>query len=224
MIALEQIRAARALLNWSQTDLAKATGLSLNALSNLEKGQSTPRVDTLVLVQTALERAGVEFLSGMGVRLKGEVFEMEKIEGDNLIAKQLDDMLTHLHETGQREILYNGLDNTRFASADPGMIDVYMGYFRKFKDLGIVQKVLLLEGDMNFVAPDNHYRWISRDLFGEIPYGVYGDTTSIFLWGPPQRLVQLRNAAIAETFRRQFYLLWDKAQPVPDDVFRKGQG
>lgn len=220
MISIPQIRAARALLNWSQTDLAKATGLSLNALSNLEKGQSVPRLDTMVLVQSALQDAGVEFLSGDGVRLRGEVFEMEKIEGQNLVSRQLQDMLDHLLETGAKEILYNGLDNARLEEVEPGLAEIYLGYFKKFKQNRIEQKVLLREGDMNFVAPDNHYRWVSDDLFGEIPYGVYGDTTSIFLWGPPTRLVQIRNAAIAETFRRQFYSIWDAARPIPEAIFR----
>jgi transcriptional regulator with XRE-family HTH domain len=219
MITIEQIRAARGLINWSQGDLASATSLSLNAISNLEKGQSTPRTETLQQIQKSLEKAGVEFLSGMGVRLRGEIFEMEKIEGENLVTKQLDDMLNHLLETGKREIVFNGLDNSKLEKIVPGMGAVYMDYFKKFKSLRIQQKVLLREGDMNFLAPDNHYRWIEPELFGQIPYGVYGDTTSIFLWGPPLRLVQIRNAAIAETFRQQFYALWDIAKPIPDTVF-----
>ncbi len=221
MITIEQIRAARGLINWSQSDLAGKTGLSMNAISNMEKGQSTPRVDTIQLIQSALEKAGVEFLSGMGVRLKGEVFEIEKIEGDNLVTKQLEDMLAHLLDTGKKEIVFNGLDNQRLEGLFPGMGAVYNDYFKLFKKHQFVQKVLLKEGDTNFVAPENHYRWISEQLFGEIPYGVYGDTTSLFLWGPPLRLVQIRNAAIAETFRRQFYALWEIAKPIPQSVFDK---
>jgi predicted transcriptional regulator len=74
MITARQIRAARALLGWSQQQLADKAIVSLNALARLEKGSVDSRVSTLQAVETALAKAGVEFLSsdikGEGVRLK----------------------------------------------------------------------------------------------------------------------------------------------------------
>ena len=70
-----QIRAARALLGWKQTDLAKASGISEMSVKNIERGATDPRVSTLKALQEALEAAGVIFLDrnpdgGPGVRLK----------------------------------------------------------------------------------------------------------------------------------------------------------
>ena len=62
-------RAARALLGWSQQDLADKAIVSLNALTRLERGEVDPRWSTLQAVHKALTEAGVEFLSGGG---KGE--------------------------------------------------------------------------------------------------------------------------------------------------------
>jgi transcriptional regulator with XRE-family HTH domain len=65
--------AARALLNWSRADLARATGLSGNTLANIETGASTPLAVTLLRIQHALEKAGVGFIEngdGPGVRLR----------------------------------------------------------------------------------------------------------------------------------------------------------
>jgi predicted transcriptional regulator len=74
MITARQIRAARALLGWSQQQLADKAIVSLNALARLEKGIVDSRMSTLQAVEKALTRAGVEFLSagekGEGVRLK----------------------------------------------------------------------------------------------------------------------------------------------------------
>ncbi len=71
----EQCRAARALLNWSQPDLAEATGLTRETIANLERGAHTPQPKNLVALREALEAAGIEFLpetktKGVGVRLR----------------------------------------------------------------------------------------------------------------------------------------------------------
>jgi transcriptional regulator with XRE-family HTH domain len=76
MISIEQIRAARGLLGWSQTQLAEAAERSLPTIKRLERDDGEgPAVsdDVREAVQTALERAGVEFIAenggGAGVRL-----------------------------------------------------------------------------------------------------------------------------------------------------------
>jgi predicted transcriptional regulator len=74
MITPAQIRAARALIEWKQTDLAKAAGVSEMSVKNIERGTTDPRVSTLQAIRTALEAAGVIFIAsngdGPGVRLK----------------------------------------------------------------------------------------------------------------------------------------------------------
>ena len=75
MITSEQLRAARGLLGWSQSDLAAQAGLSLPTVKRLETGTG-PRVsnDARSKLQQALEAAGVEFLAenggGLGVRFR----------------------------------------------------------------------------------------------------------------------------------------------------------
>jgi len=74
MLTPRQIRAARALLGWSQQQLADKAIVSLNAVTRLEKGQVDPRVSTLAAIEKALVKAGIEFLhvgeKGEGVRLR----------------------------------------------------------------------------------------------------------------------------------------------------------
>ncbi|HTH16581.1 MAG TPA: helix-turn-helix domain-containing protein [Magnetospirillum sp.] len=74
MISTRQLRAARALLGWSQQTLADKAILSINAVKRLETGQGDPRMSTVLAVKAALETGGVEFLppvgdKGEGVRL-----------------------------------------------------------------------------------------------------------------------------------------------------------
>ncbi|MGA7323693.1 MAG: helix-turn-helix transcriptional regulator [Rhodomicrobium sp.] len=70
---IEQLRAARALLGWSQSDLAARAGLSRPTVKRAETEGDTPVSDEAkAKMKAALEAAGVEFTNGNapGVRLR----------------------------------------------------------------------------------------------------------------------------------------------------------
>jgi transcriptional regulator with XRE-family HTH domain len=74
MITATQCRAARALLDWSQQELADRAGVGIVTVRQLEAGNTRPRRATLDVIRRALESAGVEFIDenggGPGVRLR----------------------------------------------------------------------------------------------------------------------------------------------------------
>jgi predicted transcriptional regulator len=79
MLTAAQIRAARALLGWSQPALAKASGVSLPTIVRMEGpvGPGRSSAANVEAIQRAMETAGVLFLeadgtgaAGPGVRLK----------------------------------------------------------------------------------------------------------------------------------------------------------
>ena len=63
MITSRQVRAARALLGWSQELLADKALVALTALKRLESDRLSVRDATREAVRKALEAAGIEFLS-----------------------------------------------------------------------------------------------------------------------------------------------------------------
>ena len=72
MATIEQIKAARALLAWSQEDLAVRSSVSLPTVRRLEARSKLRVSDAIRLkVKSALEAAGIEFTNGdaPGVRL-----------------------------------------------------------------------------------------------------------------------------------------------------------
>lgn len=79
MISSRQIRAARALLGWSQQQLADKAIVSINALTRLERGEVDPRMSTVEAVETALTKAGIEFIAADG--RKGEGVRMASAKG-----------------------------------------------------------------------------------------------------------------------------------------------
>jgi len=56
-----QIRAARALLGWSQADLAKRVRASRSTLADLESAKRRPHESTLYVILSELGAAGVNF-------------------------------------------------------------------------------------------------------------------------------------------------------------------
>ncbi len=71
-----QIKAARALLVWTQADLARAAGLTSRNIGNLENGRGRELVDPKYIgrVIDALDGAGIMFVSDRKRKLTGVIF------------------------------------------------------------------------------------------------------------------------------------------------------
>ena len=67
-----QCRAARALIGWSQEQLASSSKVAKATIANFELGKRVPYDRTLDDISAALEAAGVEFTNGEepGVKLR----------------------------------------------------------------------------------------------------------------------------------------------------------
>ena len=81
MITSAQIRAARALLDWSRQILSERSGIGISALMRLESADGIPsgNIKTFESVQKAFEQAGIEFIGtpddGAGVRWKSKTIK-----------------------------------------------------------------------------------------------------------------------------------------------------
>ena len=76
MISIRQVKAGRALLGWSQSDLARHSGISEPTIARLEftDGKLGGREETARKIRAALEASGIEFVeengTGEGVRFR----------------------------------------------------------------------------------------------------------------------------------------------------------
>jgi transcriptional regulator with XRE-family HTH domain len=80
VITVAQLRAARALIGWSQPELAERSGVGIATVRRMEGARGLPKTtaENVWKVQQALEGAGVVFIdqdeeSGPGVRLKDPI-------------------------------------------------------------------------------------------------------------------------------------------------------
>ncbi|MGC1777872.1 MAG: helix-turn-helix domain-containing protein [Xanthobacteraceae bacterium] len=75
MITAAQCRTARALLDWSQEDLAFSANVGIATVRQFEREKVKPRYATQDIIRRAFETGGVEFLnenngSGAGLRFR----------------------------------------------------------------------------------------------------------------------------------------------------------
>ncbi|WP_431269283.1 helix-turn-helix domain-containing protein [Dankookia sp. P2] len=86
IITPAQARAARALVSWSQRDLAAHAGVAEPTITQFERGNRNPSRAVARAIRTALETAGVEFIAahatsltgGEGVRLRLQESEVAR--------------------------------------------------------------------------------------------------------------------------------------------------
>lgn len=217
MITIEQIRAARGLLNWTQRDLAEAAGLSVRALNMIELGQTVPRNETLQHLCAALEAHQVSFSADHGVRLLKDRLEIEKFSGTSAKEILIEDILK---QTRWRpgNVHYAGPDEEEFTKIDRRLIDKF---YREMHARGLKEKILMPRGNILLISRPSCYRWIEMEAIGHVAFSVYADTV-VFLTGERgEQLVFIRNQMMAEYFLKHFKAMWKRADPLPFQKFLK---
>jgi transcriptional regulator with XRE-family HTH domain len=208
MISSRQIKAARALLGWTQTELAKACGLHLNAINKIENGQGEPRPSTLERIKTACEVGGIRFRGQRGVELREDIFEASRYEGPDYMRRQIDDFLSCLRGPGD-EALFYFLDEQEFIEADSPQID---RYFKEMYKRGFSERCITRKNARSFMNKDKKsYRWLPDNILGTMAYSVYGNHVA-FAQVATRELLIIRNNSLAATFRGQFEFMWSQAK------------
>lgn len=96
MITVEQSRAARGLLGWTQQDLADASGLSKTAINNFEKKNSDIKVESIKAIYRSFEAMGIVFLGENGVKkIKDRTYTLSGTEGFSLLMNDISHTLSN---------------------------------------------------------------------------------------------------------------------------------
>lgn len=211
MMTVSQLRAARALLNVSQAELAEMGGISTTSLSAIEREAKTPRVKTMAHLQNVLEGQGVEFTEGQGVRFADQMFDIKVYptrKGPS--AEYHQEILTTLKTKGGKFCALSENDTYK----DPDLRRVQFDYFRQMVRMGFQERIILPENNVECYGPKatSEYRMLKSELFGEMEISLFGDRFAI---NGPDRVIVVRSKSIAEAFQKQFEFYWRMAKPVP---------
>jgi len=217
MIALSQIKAARLLLDWTQNDLARISGMSLAAVAKLEQGKGRPRAATVATIRGAFEKFGIEFIEDHGVDLRPEKFGVRIMHGDQGMFDLWEDQEKTLAAFGGGEILLANLDHELMYER---FKDKLVAMITQRPPLNLHLRALVKEGDLVRIWPNEDFRAIPGKIFSGItPMYLYRDKTAILNFQDSLRIVLIDNKSITDAFRQQFEYFWKIGKPVTRPMF-----
>ena len=201
MINAEQIRAARALLDWSTGDLAQQTGLTVNGLNKIERGHVQPQRETLETIKRSLENAGVEFIGERGVALRLDNYRL--LEGSGCYLTLLDEIYHVMRDRQDGEVLSICTDD----SVSPPEV---VAAIQRWHDAGIKCRFLSHEKATRFDFPLSEYRLISSQLFKNSVMIVYNSRIAT-LRGTNASVLIVNDKDQADMLRGLFEMIWRQA-------------
>lgn len=202
-----QISAARALLGWDQKDLAERVGVSVAAISKIEKGDNKGKSTTLEKIDSAFEAMDVE-LTKDGVRFKNNGVRI--LEGKSGYIEFFEDVYWTLRESKIKTVYVESVDERQF---DEFGLSVFQKHRQRMLDLGIRFKILVKYGDTYLPATDYaEYRWTPENTFYSVPYYMYGGKLAMMIFGKSPRVYILNEPEITSIHRTQFESLWKQSK------------
>lgn len=218
MITPTQMRAARAMLDLSQGEVAKSLGIAANTLSNIESGKTDVPASRLKEMQAFYEGKGVEFTVDEGV--KRSTYHIQVYNGVEGFRKFYDD-LYDVAKTQGGEFCVNNVSEAIFDKWHGSQerlkehVDRMAAVIRDNPDFRM--RIIIQEDDMNFRASKYaQYKWASKDKFSDISFYVYGDKLAILIFEDDDVYITVMpNKRVAEAYRKQFNMAWEMAhEPV----------
>lgn len=214
MITPDQIRAARALKNWSQTELAERTELAVPTIANIELGKQTPSQATLSKIRETFEHNDITFIDVTGVE-KNEK-EVKVFRGNDALYDFYEDIWNTLSD-GHNEVLVGNVNERDFVrNLDKKLLEDHLRTVKKLRQTKTISyKILLKEGDYFFAGnyPSEHgeYRWTPKDEFQSIPFYVFGDKMAIILWLDETIIFLINSREATSIYREKFQQMWEKS-------------
>ena len=207
MITTAQIRGARGILNWSQGDLSERTDISATSIGSIENGLTQARESTLAIIQKTFEDAGIEFLPNDGIRKKTGLINFYR--GEKGFLEFYDDIYkVALSLTEKSSFLVNNVDESTFLKWGKEHFTTHSERMKKIDKVGY--KILVQEGDMNFVASSYaQYRWLPKEFFSTVPFYVYGEKLAIILFEVEPTVLVFEYTLISQAYRKQFEAMWE---------------
>jgi len=211
-IKARQIKAARALLDWSQDDLASASGLSIATIRKLEAGNISPRGKTQSSLRSAFEDGGLEFLEPDGVRHRPE--EITVYQGDDGARDFLDDIYNTALQT-REDVIQVWSSLRKFSILLGEYLPAHTERMIAAQDR-IKVKCILTEDNLYCPSPYCEYRFLSRHFVDSVPFYVYGDKYAIIplISNDDKKIIVIQSRTAAQAFRRQFKSMWERATPL----------
>lgn len=207
MIVGHQIRAARALLDWSAQVLADKVNLSREAINKIEDGAVQARAKNLADIRRVLEQHGIEFIGARGAAFADD--QIVTLTGENVFVRLLDDVIATLRTVEGAEALFACVDDH---ASPPIVVENY----RRLRKAGIAMRSLVKEGDTYLMGKLAEYRCLPAARFHNNATVIYGTKFATVIRDPETgedtAAVIVHNQHVAAAQRNIFEFVWEHAQ------------
>jgi transcriptional regulator with XRE-family HTH domain len=211
-VSAGQIKAARALLDWSQEDLAEKSCVSISTIRTMELGK-IPRITTLQDICTTLQDNGLEFTEGEGVRRRD--FGVCTLRGVDSCDLFFEDICKTIDQE-QKEILVFTKDDkilTRKCGVD------FLSNMDRLEALRAVVDIKCLMSDIakpSFSKPFFPCRMVDHRPCGAVSMFIYGNKYAHVLTdGALNFMAVIYDIAwVAQGERKDFLSLWNEASAI----------
>ncbi len=210
-IKINQIKAARSLLGWKQSDLADHAGVSKDTVLNIERGRSIPQTDTYKKIIQAIEFAGVSFTEKGGVEPANNLVTV--LEGENVNKQILNDIYYTMKDTGG-EVLIVGLSEVSKSNTEH--YEFVKSHINRLIKAGITERILIEKGDKNIIAPNHWYRYLPKGKFYNTPFQLYNNRVVMKELGITQKMIVIQHKRFYQILKNMFDLVWEHAEPISE--------
>ncbi len=189
----DQLRAARALLNISQDDLAKGSGVAVTSIRQFELGATAKLQQKTEDALLSFLSERIEFIGARGVALREA--EHFVLEGENVIAQMFEDIHACLRGQEGAEALF--LCGDAPCQSLPEITE----YCTKLREAGFTYRSICHQqegGAPIRVVPAN---------FSSLALQIVYDST-VAQMVAPGRILLVRSPMFAKGLRQTFELLW----------------
>ncbi|MDD3370371.1 MAG: helix-turn-helix transcriptional regulator [Alphaproteobacteria bacterium] len=213
MFSASQIRAARAILNWSREELAAAAKVSLATVRKLEMGEGSSRNATIDAIKFVLESAGIEFLGLEGVRIRPSGISI--YEGKVGGADFMEDLRQAVGKYGAdvNIVTPTAADFARYCGVQRILdLDILL----KLNSSNVIRCIMTDESEALISSPRFQFRIISKNYVDPVPFCLYGSKYALAVPNgePFSKLITIDSAKMAALANRHFVSLWEKATPL----------
>jgi transcriptional regulator with XRE-family HTH domain len=196
IISIEQIKAARALLKWTQKDLAEHAGLKADQIHSYEAGR-TRSLDVLESVYKAFTINGLEFINSGVVPSQVHSYILPSY------IDVLNDISRSLPQGG--EVLKHCVDDRR---STPEVIE----RVRSMRRDGISDRMTISEDNHFITGYPEQYRQIPKGYFSSSEVVIiYANKVAFFVEG---KALVVCSKTLAKVFKDQFEYWWKEGKII----------
>lgn len=207
------MRAARALLDFSQEEVAKAIHVATNTFSKIESGKSGISIEHMKDIQRFYEQHGIEFIPNDGIRKRqGQIIEYKNAEGFRAF---MDDVYETVRTQGGLICVHNVSPDNWIKWLGKEWNAAHTERMLKIKK-SFDYRITIKKNDYNLIGRHAEYRWLPERSWNDQSFYAYGDRLALMLFEPEAVNIRvIHSKQFAAGFRALFSLAWEHIPPIP---------